>query len=97
MNPDGVIYGNYRCSLLGCDLNRKWEKPNKILHPTIYHSKILIRHMNSERKVVLYCDLHGHSRRKNIFMYGNNIKESPHVTRVFPYIMSKLCDFFSFE
>ena len=24
LNPDGVIYGNYRCSLLGCDLNRKW-------------------------------------------------------------------------
>ena len=28
LNPDGVIYGNYRCSLLGCDLNRKWEKNN---------------------------------------------------------------------
>ena len=63
LNPDGVIYGNYRCSLLGCDLNRKWEKPNRILHPTIYHSKILIRHMNAERKVILYCDLHGHSRK----------------------------------
>ena len=24
LNPDGVIQGNYRCSLLGCDLNRKW-------------------------------------------------------------------------
>ena len=22
LNPDGVIYGNYRCSLSGCDLNR---------------------------------------------------------------------------
>jgi murein tripeptide amidase MpaA len=21
LNPDGVIYGNYRCSLLGVDLN----------------------------------------------------------------------------
>ena len=30
-------------------------------------------------------------------MYGNNIKEHPHSTRVFPYIMSKLCDYFSFE
>jgi len=27
LNPDGVIYGNYRCSLLGVDLNRKWTKP----------------------------------------------------------------------
>jgi murein tripeptide amidase MpaA len=39
LNPDGVVYGNYRCSLLGCDLNRKWEKPNRMLHPTIFHAK----------------------------------------------------------
>jgi hypothetical protein len=30
-------------------------------------------------------------------MYGNNLKDRPHATRVFPYILSKLCDFFSFE
>jgi cytosolic carboxypeptidase protein 2/3 len=30
-------------------------------------------------------------------MYGNNIKEAPHCSRVFPYILSKLCDYFSFE
>jgi hypothetical protein len=74
LNPDGVIYGNYRCSLLGCDLNRKWEKPNRLLHPTIFHSKNLIRHMHGERKVVLYCDLHGHSRKKNAFFYGCSFK-----------------------
>lgn len=39
LNPDGVIHGNYRCSLLGCDLNRKWLMPNKFLHPTIYYTK----------------------------------------------------------
>lgn len=39
LNPDGVIHGNYRCSLLGCDLNRKWLTPNRFLHPTIYHTK----------------------------------------------------------
>jgi hypothetical protein len=22
LNPDGVVNGNYRCSLAGCDLNR---------------------------------------------------------------------------
>ena len=25
LNPDGVINGNYRCSLAGCDLNRRWN------------------------------------------------------------------------
>lgn len=43
LNPDGVIFGNYRCTLVGCDLNRKWDKPNRFLHPTIYHTKNLIR------------------------------------------------------
>lgn len=39
MNPDGVINGNYRCSLAGCDLNRRWKAPSKCLHPTIYYTK----------------------------------------------------------
>ncbi len=43
LNPDGVIYGNYRCSLLGVDLNRKWIGPNRFLHPTIYYTKQLLR------------------------------------------------------
>lgn len=39
LNPDGVINGNYRCSLAGCDLNRRWKAPSKVLHPTIYNTK----------------------------------------------------------
>jgi murein tripeptide amidase MpaA len=39
LNPDGVIYGNYRCSLLGVDLNRRWNKPNRAMHPTVYYTK----------------------------------------------------------
>jgi cytosolic carboxypeptidase protein 2/3 len=59
--------------------------------------KRMVRTFSKERELVLYCDLHGHSRRKNIFMYGNEVKNEPLATRTFPYIMSKLCDFFSFE
>lgn len=29
-NPDGVIYGNFRCNLAGVDLNRSWSNPNKV-------------------------------------------------------------------
>lgn len=43
LNPDGVINGNYRCSLAGCDLNRRWKTPSKIIHPTIYHVKKMIK------------------------------------------------------
>jgi len=43
MNPDGVINGNYRCSLAGCDLNRRWKTPSKTLHPAIYAVKKLVK------------------------------------------------------
>jgi cytosolic carboxypeptidase protein 2/3 len=43
VNPDGVINGNYRCSLAGCDLNRRWKHPSKTLHPTIYETKKLVK------------------------------------------------------
>ena len=75
LNPDGVINGNYRCSLSGQDLNRRWKAPSRVLHPVNFAVKRLIRSFAKDRELLLYCDLHGHSRRKNIFMYGNNIKE----------------------
>jgi hypothetical protein len=77
LNPDGVVYGNYRCSLLGVDLNRRWQSPNKHLHPTIFYSKRLFQAFSESYPVSLYCDLHGHSMKKNVFMYacGLNSKE----------------------
>ena len=80
LNPDGVVYGNYRSSMLGVDLNRRWKNPSKFLHPSIYYSKSLIKwlmtlELASDGKqgsgnVVLTCDFHGHSRKNNVFMYG---------------------------
>jgi hypothetical protein len=86
LNPDGVIYGNYRSSILGVDLNRRWKNPSKYLHPTIYYTKSYIKFLmcqggsapgvaplpakNGCGNVVLTCDFHGHSRKNNVFMYG---------------------------
>ena len=39
LNTDGVIYGNNRKSLLGVDLNRRWNNPNEIIHSTIFYIK----------------------------------------------------------
>lgn len=64
LNPDGVVNGNYRTSLAGCDLNRKWSNPDPTRHPTIYHTKELIRRLKHFRTVGLVLDLHGHSRRQ---------------------------------
>jgi len=91
LNPDGVINGNYRCSLAGCDLNRRYKYPSPLLHPTIYHVKKLARELAAERPLALYCDLHGHSRRKHVFMYGNSDSKNPEGARLFPFIMSKIC------
>lgn len=70
LNPDGVINGNTRVNLAGWDLNRKWAFPVEKLFPTIYHLKGLISSLQAENKVEMFCDLHGHSIHKNIFMYG---------------------------
>jgi len=72
INPDGVINGNYRCSLCGADLNRRWKTPSKVLHPVVHSIKRMVKAFSKEREIALYCDFHGHSRKKNIFMYGNN-------------------------
>ena len=97
LNPDGVINGNYRCSLAGCDLNRQWKSPDSVLHPTIYAAKKMILELQAERDMVFFCDLHGHSKKKDVFIYGCNDNENPTKTRVFPLILSKLCPLFSFE
>ncbi|KAL5004498.1 hypothetical protein ScPMuIL_017954 [Solemya velum] len=77
LNPDGVINGNHRCSLAGEDLNRRWDNPCPRLHPTIFHSKGLLQYLQMINKTPLvYCDYHGHSRKKNIFLYGCSSSQS---------------------
>ncbi|KAL2092592.1 hypothetical protein ACEWY4_012390 [Coilia grayii] len=83
LNPDGVINGSHRCSLSGEDLNRQWQSPNLELHPTIYHAKGLLQYLNAiQRAPLVFCDYHGHSRKKNVFMYGCSIKETVWQTNI---------------
>ena len=73
LNPDGVIYGNTRCNLLGFDLNRQWLDPSPNLHPTIFFTKELIQRLiQIGKQPLVFCDFHGHSQKKNLFMYGCN-------------------------
>ncbi|KAL6480708.1 hypothetical protein MHYP_G00117410 [Metynnis hypsauchen] len=77
LNPDGVIHGNHRCSISADDLNRQWLKPNPNLSPTIYHAKGFLYYLNSiGRTPMVFCDYHGHSRKKNVFLYGCSVKET---------------------
>ncbi len=70
LNPDGVVYGNYRGSLAGTDLNRVWTNPSRALHPTVYYAKQLIKDLAQTGDVVSYCDFHGHSTNKDVFLLG---------------------------
>lgn len=101
LNPDGVIVGNYRCSLSGRDLNRNYKTVLKDSFPPVWSTRYLIKRLQEEREVLMYCDFHGHSKKKNIFIYGcekkhENIKCFS--TRVFPLMLSKnIPDKFSFN
>lgn len=98
LNPDGVIVGNYRCSLSGLDLNRQWIDPSSKRCPEIFSTKNMMRKTLESRDILFYCDIHGHSRAKNLFMYGcSNFKADRLKERIFPLIFSKNTDHFSFE
>lgn len=71
-NPDGVIVGNYRCSLMGVDLNRQWVACSAKLYPINYHTKLMMKRTLESREIFFYCDMHGHSIGRNAFMFGNN-------------------------
>lgn len=49
LNPDGVINGNYRCSLAGADLNRRWKNCSKVLYPEIFETKKMVKQFQKER------------------------------------------------
>ena len=53
LNPDGVYLGNYRCSLMGFDLNRHWHDPSPWAHPTLHATKQLVMKLDKER--VKHC------------------------------------------
>lgn len=78
LNPDGVVNGSHRCSLSGEDLNRVWDRPSHVIHPEIYHTKAIIQYMIDvlKRPPFVFVDLHGHSQRSNVFIFGNNPEES---------------------
>jgi len=98
LNPDGVVLGNYRCGVAGVDLNRQWAEPSEALMPTVHHLKRVLRSHASNDQLLLFCDLHGHSRKHNVFAYGceGSAKSGTRWTcRVFPTLLAEGCELFS--
>jgi len=100
LNPDGVYLGNYRCSLMGFDLNRHWKEPSPWAHPTLNATKKYLMEMHSNPDVELdfYIDIHAHSTLSNCFMYGNIYDDGERFQRqaVFPRLMCNNAEDFSF-
>ncbi|XP_043267554.1 cytosolic carboxypeptidase 2-like [Venturia canescens] len=102
LNPDGVIVGNNRCSLSGKDLNRQYRTVMRESYPSVWHTKLMIRRLMEECGIAIYCDLHAHSRKHNIFIYGCESKRAgcygKLTEQVFPLMLHKnAADKFSFE
>ncbi|KAI8120336.1 Cytosolic carboxypeptidase Nna1 [Lucilia cuprina] len=101
LNPDGVIVGNTRNSLTGKDLNRQYRTVIRETYPSIWYTKALIKRLIDDCGVSMYCDMHAHSRRHNIFIYGCENKRNPEkklTEQVFPLMLHKnVADKFSFE
>jgi predicted deacylase len=73
LNPDGVIHGNYRCSMMGTDLNRRYKDVHPLFYPTISSLKSILKSTHEDRCVLLFLDIHGHSKKKNAFIYGCDV------------------------
>ena len=111
LNPDGVIVGNYRTNLNGLDLNRQWQNPSAKMSPEILAMKEMVKKTLECREIHLFVDMHGHSRQKNLFVYGcqhnsvtlaknpkgplNATTITHHKEKILPIIASKTIDWFS--
>lgn len=76
LNPDGVVFGNFRtsifylCRLSGVDLNQAFYSDDEVLNPEIWALKSLGRHLKSQYgcNFALFIDLHGHSSQKHLLL-----------------------------
>lgn len=97
LNVDGVLVGNYRVSMAGSDLNRRYQSPHPKLHPIVCAVKKLIK--EERNQILSFIDMHGHSRKKNVFMYGPEfpIHDNRYLQmRVIPKLMSEQSEMFRY-
>ena len=97
INVDGVVCGNTRTSLSGCDLNRRWSNPNILLHPEIFYSKELIIDFCKRNNVECIVDFHGHFGAFNSFFYGNHKEDNYSSCKFFPFTCAKKSKVIQFE
>ena len=101
LNPDGVILGNYRTNFAGKDLNRQFKHTNKVLFPTVFATKELIAQCKNQYgdNLIAFFDLHGHSIKRNVFIYGPDYptnKRQYYISRFIPKLLDHKTEMFRF-
>ena len=89
INIDGVINGNTRSSLAGLDLNRQYHGGERQAPEINALRAMMDSTREAGRNMFMYCDFHGHSTAKNLFLFGcHNNYSGPDVMRerIFPLL-----------
>jgi len=97
LNPDGVINGNFRTSLIGKDLNRLWDDPRENICPTIFFTKEMIKKTLLSRDIFLFCDFHGHSNKPNFFLYGCPSNKKIKINSAYNFLEMIIAKFYSIK
>lgn len=69
INPDGVARGFYRADTRGTNLNRYYDFPNPLHHPTIFAIRTLLDHIHRTSTLAMYMDLHAHASKRGIIQF----------------------------
>lgn len=79
-------------------------QPSRLYDPTIFYTKKMLSVFKEERDIQLFWDIHGHSRKKNAFMYGcesNTFEYDSRAKnaciRLFPALMAQKNSCFNFK
>jgi hypothetical protein len=99
LNPDGVIVGNYRCDITGNDLNRKYCDSDGHMFPNIHYLLRKIKSIMPKSPVLSFIDLHAHSKKKSVFIYGPHFplhNENYLKTRILPKLLSERTHMFRY-
>ncbi|CAL8082537.1 unnamed protein product [Orchesella dallaii] len=99
INPDGVYLGNFRCSIMGYDLNRQWNQISPWAHPTLSALRNYLIELDSSKTVELdmVIDLHAHTSLMSAFIHGNAYDDVYRFERhiLFPKLLAHNADDYS--
>lgn len=99
LNPDGVIIGNYRCTLAGCDMNRNFGGDSPIAARLNPETLLFKKMAKQQSRTAFFFDVHSHSSKKSIFIYGPYFPlHSEHYLkiRVMPRLLSEKSQMFRY-